>query len=126
MKKQANKKGAAAALLLVATLILVLLISGIPSARRAKKENCAPVTGVVQEIKNGPPGIMIHLKQDPKIYYISRKTNTGISLKTLEQQLAGKNIQLYTTQDWSPLDPFSTMKQVYRLQIGDTVIFTEF
>lgn len=125
MKKQANKKGTAA-LLLVATLILVLLISGIPSARRAKRENCAPVTGVVQAIKNGPPGIMIHLKQDPKIYYISRKTNTGISLKTLEQQLAGKNIQLYTTRDWSPLDPFSTMKQVYRLQIGDTVIFTEF
>lgn len=125
MKKQANKKGTTA-LLLVASLILVLLISGIPSARKADKKNCTPTTGVVKEIKAGPPGIIIHLKQDPRIYYISRKTNTSLSLKTLEKELTGKNIQLYTAQDWSPLDPFSTMKQVHRLQIGDTVIFTEF
>ncbi|SKD00291.1 hypothetical protein SAMN05660461_1766 [Chitinophaga ginsengisegetis] len=125
MKKQANKKGATA-LLLVATLILVLLISGIPSAHKADKKHCTAITGVVKEIKAGPPGIIIHLKEDPRIYYISRKTNTSLSLKTLEHELTGKNIQLYTAQDWSPLDPFSTMKQVRRLQIGDTVIFTEF
>lgn len=125
MKKQANKKGTTA-LLLVASLILVLLISGIPSAHKADKQHCTPTAGMVKEIKAGPPGIIIHLKQDPRIYYISRKTNTHLSLKTLKKELTGKNIQLYTAQDWSPLDPFSTMKQVYRLQIGDTVIFTEF
>jgi hypothetical protein len=125
MKKQSNKKGTTA-LLLVATLILVLLISGIPSAHKADKKNCTAITGVVKEIKAGPPGMIIHLKQDPRIYYISRKTNTHLSLKTLEKELTGKSIQLYITHDWSPLDPFSTMKQVQRLQIGDTVIFTEF
>jgi hypothetical protein len=125
MNKQANKKGIAA-LLLVATLILVLLISGIPSARKADKKNCIPTSGIVQELKNGPPGIMIHLKNDPKIYYISRKTNTGITLNTLEKQLRGKNIQLYISQDWSPLDPFSSMKQIHRLQIADSVIYAEF
>lgn len=125
MKKQANKKGIAA-LLLVATLILVLLISGIPSAHKANKQNCIPSSGVVQEIKNGPPGIMIHLKGDPKIYYISRKSNTGITLPVLEKELRGKTIELYTARDWSPLDPFSSMKQIHRLQIADTVIYAEF
>lgn len=125
MNKQANKKGIAA-LLLVATLILVLLISGIPSARKADKKNCIPTSGIVQELKNGPPGIMIHLKDDPKIYYISRKTNKGITLNALEKQLRGKNIQLYISQDWSPLDPFSSMKQIHRLQIADSVIYAEF
>lgn len=125
MKKQANKKGLAA-LLLAATLILVLLISGIPSAHKANKDNCTPTSGMVQQIKNGPPGIMFHLKDDPRIYYISRKTNTTLSLKSLEQQLTGKNVQLYTTHDWSPLDPFSSMKQIHRLQIADSVIYAEF
>ena len=125
MKKQANKKGIAA-LLLVATLILVLLISGIPSAHKATKKDCIPSKGIVQQIKNGPPGIMIHLKGDPKIYYISRKNNTGITLNTLEKQLRGKTVQLYTASDWSPLDPFSSMKQIHRLQIADTVIYAEF
>lgn len=125
MNKQANKKGIAA-LLLVAALILVLLISGIPSAHKANKKNCVPTSGIVQELKNGPPGIMIHLKDDPKIYYISRKSNTSITLNTLEQQLRGKKIALYTSQDWSPLDPFSSMKQIHRLQIADSVIYAEF
>ncbi|MBO9733227.1 MAG: hypothetical protein J7623_31590 [Chitinophaga sp.] len=125
MNKQANKKGIAA-LLLIATLILVLLISGIPSAHKATKQNCIPTSGIVQELKSGPPGIMIHLKNDHKIYYISHKTHPGISLNALEKEIMGKNIQLYTSQDWSPLDPFSSMKQIHRLQIGDTVIYAEF
>ncbi|SEW33757.1 hypothetical protein [Chitinophaga arvensicola] len=125
MKKQANQKGPAA-LLLAATLILVLLISGIPSARKANKKNCVPTSGMVQQIKKGPPGIMIHLKDDPRIYYISRKNSTTLSFTNLEQQLSGKNVQLYTVQDWSPLDPFSSMKQIHRLQIADSVIYAEF
>ncbi|MBS0027896.1 hypothetical protein ACTJJ0_04480 [Chitinophaga sp. 22321] len=125
MKKQANKKGIAA-LLLVVTLILVLLVSGIPSTRKANKKDCIPNRGIVQQIKNGPPGIMIHLKDDPKIYYISRKNGAGITLTTLEKQLRGKTVQLYTASDWSPLDPFSSMKQIHRLQIADSVIYAEF
>lgn len=125
MKKQANKRGLAA-LLLVATLILVLLISGIPSVSRANKKNCLPVSGIVQEIKNGSPGIVIHLKNDPKIYYISPKATGHLSPDQLDQQLRGKNIQLFTAKDWSPLDPFSSMKQIHRLQTADTVIFSEF
>ena len=125
MNKQANKKGSAA-LLLVAALILVLLISGIPSARRANKKNCIPTSGIVREIKNGPRCLIIHLQDDPKIYFISHKTNTRIALNELKKTLPGKNVQLYTSREWSPLDPFSSMKEVRRLQIGDTVIFSEF
>jgi hypothetical protein len=125
MNKQANKKDSAA-LLLVAALILVLLISGIPSARRANKKNCIPACGIVKEIKNGSPGIIIHLKDDPKIYYISHKIHVGATLDALKKTLPGKNVQLYISPEWSPLDPFSSMKQIHRLQIADTVIFSEF
>ncbi|MFY0254872.1 hypothetical protein ACDQ55_13065 [Chitinophaga sp. 30R24] len=125
MNKKANKNGFTA-LLLVATLILVLLISGMPSAHKANKKDCAAITGIVQEIKNGSPGIIVHLKNDPKIYYISHKTNARIHTTDLEKLLKGKNVQLFTAHEWSPLDPFSSMKEIHRLQTADTVIFSEF
>ncbi|GEP91423.1 hypothetical protein SAMN05660909_03481 [Chitinophaga terrae (ex Kim and Jung 2007)] len=126
MKNKNAGKRASTALLIVACCILVLLISGIPSSRKANKQNCIPVTGLVTSIKTGSPGWIIHLKNNPHIFYISSKTNTGLSLQQLEKDIAGKNVQLYTLHSWSPLDPFSSMQQVHRLQIGDQVLFSEF
>jgi hypothetical protein len=114
------------ALLIVASCILVLLISGMPSSRKASKQNCIPVTGIVDKVKSGSPGLIIHLQNNPKIFYISPKTHTGLTTSELEKALKGKSIALYTLQNWSPLDPFSSMQQIQRLQIGQQIVFSEF
>lgn len=126
MKNKKASKSGSTALLIVACCILVLLISGIPSSRKASKQNCIPVTGMVTTVKTGSPGWIIHLKDNPKIFYISSKSNTGLSLKQLEKDISGKTVALYTLHNWSPLDPFSSMQQIHRLQIGDQVVFSEF
>ncbi|MBC9930431.1 hypothetical protein [Chitinophaga qingshengii] len=125
MNNKASNKGPAT-LLIVACFILVLLISGIPSARRISKNTCKPVTGQVLEVSQSSPGYVIHLKNDPRIYYIKKNLLPATNINSLEQQLRGQSVQLFTAAAWSPLDPFSSMKEIRRLQIGDHVIFSEF
>ncbi|NSL88164.1 hypothetical protein [Chitinophaga solisilvae] len=125
MNKKTSFKGIAA-LTLVACLIMVLLISGIASARRITRTTCKPASGQVQDVKQGAPGIVVHLKNDPRIYFIRSTTIPGSNAATLERELAGKEVQLYISADWDPLDPFSSMKEIRRLQTGDHVIFSSF
>ncbi|RFS24833.1 hypothetical protein DVR12_06470 [Chitinophaga silvatica] len=126
MNKKANQKGVTA-LLIAASCILVLLISGMPSVKKATKQNCTSITGIVAEIKSGSPGLIIHLQDNPHIFYISSKTNIHLTSTELEKAIKGKYIQLYTIQHWSPLDPFSSMQEIHRLQLGDNdIIFSEF
>lgn len=125
MNNKANTKGPAT-LLIVACFMLILLISGIPSARRLSKTSCKPVTGQVLEVTKNSPGFVIHLKNDPRIYYIKPASMPSATIASLDQQLHGRSVQLFTTAAWSPLDPFSSMKEIRRLQIGDDVIFSEY
>ncbi|SKA39866.1 hypothetical protein SAMN04488128_10578 [Chitinophaga eiseniae] len=125
MKNKANNKGPAT-LLIVACFLLILLISGIPSARRISKTSCKPVTGQVTEVTQSSPGYVVHLKNDPRIYYIKPAALPSATTASLTQQLQGRPVQLFTAAAWSPLDPFSSMKEIRRLQIGDTVIFSEY
>lgn len=125
MNNKANTKGPAT-LLIVACFVLILLISGIPSARRISKASCKPITGQVLEVTKSTPGYVIHLKDDPRIYYIKPASVPSATITSLEQQLHGRSVQLFTASAWSPLDPFSSMKEIRRLQIGDSVIFSEY
>ncbi|NLR63719.1 hypothetical protein HGH92_05320 [Chitinophaga varians] len=125
MNNKANTKGPAT-LLIVACFVLILLISGIPSTRRLSKASCKPVTGQVTTITKSSPGYVIHLKNDPRIYYIKPASLPSATMSSLEQQLQGRPVQLFTSSAWSPLDPFSSMKEIRRLQIGDDVIFSEY
>ncbi|QJB35605.1 hypothetical protein HF324_31620 [Chitinophaga oryzae] len=125
MKNKANNKGPAT-LLIVASLLLILLISGIPSTRRISKTSCKPVTGQVAEVTKSTPGYVVHLKDDPRIYYIKPAAFPSATTTSLSRQLQGRPVQLFTADAWSPLDPFSSMKEIRRLQIGDTVIFSDY
>ncbi|WP_212002709.1 hypothetical protein [Chitinophaga sp. HK235] len=125
MNNKKNNKGPAT-LLLVACFILVLLISGIPSVRRVNKNSCKPISGQVLDVSQSAPGFVIHLKDDPRIYYIKPASLPTASLTSLGQQLQGQSVQLFTASAWSPLDPFSSMKEIRRLEIGSHIIFSEY
>ncbi|WP_143305248.1 hypothetical protein [Chitinophaga vietnamensis] len=112
------KKGGMA-LLLAAALILVLLISGLPGSSHASLHRCTARRGIVEIVKDGSPGTVIHLKEDPRIYYIAHKKNAAQF-----QAFIGKPVLLYISSDWSPLDPFSSMKQINRIQSGDSILFS--
>ncbi|MBV7531147.1 hypothetical protein [Chitinophaga sp. sic0106] len=117
-----NFKGVAG-LILAAIIIGGLLVSGIPGSRKASHEKHAVRTATVEEVKEGSPGIIIHLKNDPKIYFINTKQHHQITAADL-QQLSGKETQLVVADNWSPLDPFSSMQEIESIELNHHTIYS--
>ncbi|NIG53508.1 hypothetical protein [Chitinophaga sp. Cy-1792] len=118
-----NSRGYAG-LALAAVFILILMVSGIPGSHSAAKEKCTQRSAVVAEVKNGTPGIVIHLAHDPKIYFISRKNERGLTAAILEKQLEGHNVNMLVADNWSPLDPFSSMLEIEEIKMNEAIIYS--
>ncbi|WP_073077095.1 hypothetical protein [Chitinophaga jiangningensis] len=118
-----NSKGVAG-LVLAAVIVGALLISGIPGSRKASHEKHAVRTATVEEVKEGSPGIIIHLKNDPKIYFINTKHHQQLTAAHLQQQLTGKETQLVVADNWSPLDPFSSMQEIEAIELDHHTIYS--
>ena len=118
-----NFKGYAG-LVLAAVIVAALLISGIPGSRKATHEKHTVKTATVEEVKEGSAGIILHLKNDPKIYFIDTKKRRHPSAAELQHQLSGKETRLVVADNWSPLDPFSSMQEIESIELEQHTVFS--
>ena len=119
-----NSTKGVAGLLLAGVLIVVLLVSGIPGARSVSRNKCANRSAIVETVNEASPGIVVHLKNDPKIYFISPTNNHGLTATTLRQKLAGKETQLLIAHAWSPLDPFSSLNEIEEIRQEGQLLYS--
>ncbi|RAJ83293.1 hypothetical protein CLV59_103257 [Chitinophaga dinghuensis] len=122
MTKRNSTKGVAG-LLLAGVLIVVLLLSGIPG-RSVSRNKCANRSAIVETVNEASPGIVVHLRNDPKIYFIAPKNNHGLTVNALRQKLAGKETQLLIAHAWSPLDPFSSLNEIEEIRQEGQLLYS--
>lgn len=60
------------------------------------KENSIPITGSIVSISEGPSfDILIHLQDDPTVYYINRGIESGIDIESLTEALIGDSLTFW-------------------------------
>lgn len=104
-------------LLVLLPFLLIALFQPVDISR----DNCKQITGIVEQIAEGTSyDIFFRLKDNPNRYYINRGLERGLTLPTLQQQLLGKEIDLWHAQSWQ-----TSGGHITQVQIGEEVVYSE-
>jgi hypothetical protein len=108
-------------------LLVVLLFLSFWPLPAATLDNCKKYTGMVEEVRtgDGPGDIVIRLKDNNHYYYINRGTDYGVDPEALRQEILNTDIEIFTINHWTPLDPTSNTKHIARLTSGGRILYSE-
>lgn len=112
--------------LLGLVLLLFLAIKACSPVPTPLEKNCITFSGVLTSIDLGRKNdlVFIFSGHDTK-YYIDHGTDKGLDLNQLQQALIGEEVLIKYPKYWTPLDPLNRLRQISKLEYGDSTIFSE-
>jgi hypothetical protein len=106
------------------TLLVVLAFVFRP-VPNASPENTIKTVGTIDEVfKAGDDDVIIKLKGDYRLYYISQGLKDGVTLTSLQVELPGKSVEIHYVKYWTPIDPLSRLKHISKVDVEQTTLFT--
>jgi hypothetical protein len=91
-----------------------------------KEKDCSTLKGTVKEIyESGVKDVAFKLQGHDEEFYINRGLERGLDLKKLKAELINKDILIKYPKQWTPLDPFSSLRHVSKIELDGQTIFSE-
>ncbi|MEJ2004118.1 MAG: hypothetical protein P8X57_03940 [Cyclobacteriaceae bacterium] len=114
-------------ILFVVVGIFLTISAGIFRPVPKVPENDLLITrGTVANITEaGVRDIVFELEGTDRSYYINRGIDHGIDIRSLKEELIGKDVVIKYPDYWTILDPRKKTRHITKLESGGEVIFTE-
>lgn len=87
---------------------------------------CEVVTGIVSGVGEGGEHDVLFILEDHETrYYINRGLEDGLNIDELKSKLAGKKVEFYYPNYWTPLDPNNSIRHLSRVDFNNEVVWSE-
>jgi hypothetical protein len=113
--------------IVVASIFALLMITlGIlfRPAPPSSPENTIRTLGIIEEVlETRQKNIVFKLKDDEKFYYIKKDLEKGLTFRELQRRLAGKSVEIYYVNHWTPVDPLR-VKHVTKVDLNEMTLYS--
>ncbi|MEJ1239415.1 hypothetical protein WBG78_14865 [Chryseolinea sp. T2] len=117
-----NKKIVIASLFFGLLTSLAIVFRPVPVA---SVENTLKTIGTVDQVfEAGEQDLIFKLKGDDHLFYVDTESTDGLNLASLKAKLPGKNVEIYYVKYWSPLDSFSKLKHIAKMDLNSTTLYS--
>ena len=108
-------------------LLLVALAFLPKPVPQASPENTVRTYGIIEEVSESQhSGILLKLRGDDRVYYIHDAQTPQLQLTSLEKVLPGQIAEIYYLKHWTAADLLMKRKQVARMQVNKTTLYSTF
>jgi len=91
----------------------------------ASPENTIKTFGTIEEVfKAGEHGVVFKLKDDDRLYFIDKGLKRGLQFTSLQEELPGKDVDIYYVKYWTPIDPLSKVKHISKVNLNKTTLYS--
>jgi hypothetical protein len=116
-----GKKVVITSLFFALMIILAVVFRPVPNA---SPENTILAFGTIEEVSRvGNDDVIIKLRGDARLYYISQGLKGGRTLDDLQVELYGKAVEIYYVKYWTPIDPLSKLKHIAKVDVNESTLF---
>ncbi|MGC3947289.1 MAG: hypothetical protein QM762_22705 [Chryseolinea sp.] len=117
-----NKKIVIASLFFALLISLAVVFQPVPTA---SADNTLRAMGTVDQVfEAGSEDLIFKLKGDDHLFYIDTGSAAGMKLASLKSGLRGQNVEIYYVKYWSPLDRFSKLKYIAKVDVNRTTLYS--
>ncbi len=108
-------------------IFLVFITLALRPVPDATEDQCLITAGIVVDVyEAGTHDINFRLEGSDELFYINRGLESGLNLSEIRAALVGQKVELTYPKHWTPLDPFSKTHHLFKVQLGDQVVFSQF
>ena len=117
-----NKKIVIASLFFALLISLAVVFQPVPTA---SAENTLKTIGTVDQVfEAGGQDLIFKLKGDDHLFYVDTESTDGVKLASLKTKLTGQDVEIYYVKYWSPLDSFSKLKHIAKMDVNSTTLYS--
>jgi hypothetical protein len=106
--------------------ILLMITLGIifKPAPASAPESSIRTLGTIEEVlETRHKNVVFKLKDDDRLYYIKKDLGRGLTFRELQEKLAGKSVEIYYVNRWTPIDPLR-VKHVTKVDLNKMTLYT--
>lgn len=117
-----HKKIVIASIFFALLITLAVVFQPVPAA---SSENTLKAIGTVDQVfEAGGEDLIFKLKGDDHLFYVDSGSTGGIQLASLKTKLPGQNVEIYYVKYWSPIDRFSKLKHIAKMELNSTTLYS--
>lgn len=117
-----NKKIVIASIFFALLISLAVVFQPVPAA---SVENTFKTFGTVDQVfEAGGQDLIFKLKGDDHLFYVDSGSTEGVKLASLKSELPGQHVEIYYVKYWSPLDSFSKLKHIAKMDLNSTTLYS--
>lgn len=118
-----NKKIVIASLFFALLISLAVVFQPVPMA---SADNTLRTMGTVEQVfEAGSQDLIFKLKGDDHLFYIDTGTTADMKLASLKSGLRGQSVEIYYVKYWSPMDSFSKLKHIAKVDVNRTTLYSK-
>jgi hypothetical protein len=117
-----NKKIVIASLFFGLLTTLAVVFRPVPVA---SVENTLKTIGTIDQVfEAGEKDLIFKLKGDDHLFYVDTGSTDGVKLASLKAALPGQHVEIYYVKYWSPLETFSKLKHIAKVDLNSTTLYS--
>jgi len=117
-----NKKIVIASIFFALLISLAVVFQPVPTASAV---NTLKTIGTVDQVfEAGGQDLIFKLKGDDHLFYVDTEPTDGVRLASLKTALPGQAVEIYYVKYWSPLDSFSKLKHIAKMDVNSTTLYS--
>lgn len=117
-----NKKIVIASLFFALLTSLAIIFQPVPPA---SPENVMKTMGTVDQVfETGGKDLIFKLKGDDHLFFVDEGAEAGVKTASLRSVLPGQSVEIYYVKYWSPVNSFSKLKYIARMEVNSTTLYS--
>ena len=117
-----NKKIVIASIFFALLISLAVVFQPVPTA---SVENTLKTIGTIDQVfEAGGQDLIFKLKGDDHLFYVESGSTDGVKLASLKTALPGQSVEIYYVKYWSPLESFSKLKHIAKVDLNRTTLYS--
>jgi hypothetical protein len=115
--------------IVIASIFFVLLITLALVFRpkpNASPENTLKTYGTIEKVFEAADNrVVFKLNGDNRLYPIDQSLKNVLTLATLQEELAGQDVEIYYVKYWTPINPLSKLMHIAKVDVNRTTLYSE-
>jgi hypothetical protein len=117
-----HKKIVIASIFFALLISLAVVFQPVPTA---SADNTLKAIGTVDQVFDaGGQDLIFKLKGDDHLFYVDEGSTEGFKLASLKTELPGQSVEIYYVKYWSPIDSFSKLKHIAKMELNSTTLYS--
>jgi hypothetical protein len=116
-----TKKIVVASIFALLMITLGIIFRPVPPS---SAENTTRALGIIEDVlETRHKNIVFKLKDDDRFYYIKKGLEKDLTLRELKKRLAGKSVEIYYVNHWTPVDPLR-VRHVTKVDLNKMTLYS--